>query len=78
MLSPLKSKEIHMNYWTLSKDNIWVAAHRGFSKKYPENTMLAFKEAVIAGRRAYEAGLGAVEHNFKASASSPLTKFLND
>ena len=38
-----------MNYWTLSKDNIWVAAHRGFSKKYPENTMLAFKEAVALG-----------------------------
>jgi thiazole synthase len=37
----------------------------------------AFKEAVIAGRRAYEAGLGAVSQSFEASASSPLTAFLN-
>lgn len=35
----------------------------------------AFKEAVIAGRRAYEAGLGAVSDY--ADASSPLTSFLN-
>ena len=34
----------------------------------------AFKDAVIAGRMAYEAGLGAV--NFTANASSPLTSFL--
>ena len=44
----------------------------------PVEMALAFNEAVIAGRRAYEAGLGAVDHNFKASASSPLTQFLND
>ena len=44
----------------------------------PVEMALAFKEAVIAGRRAYEAGLGSVEHNLKASASSPLTQFLND
>ena len=37
----------------------------------------AFKEAVIAGRRAYEAGLGAVGQNLIASASSPLTSFLD-
>ncbi|HLU86248.1 MAG TPA: thiazole synthase [Taishania sp.] len=36
----------------------------------------AFKEAVIAGRKAYEARLGAIQ-NF-AAASSPLTSFLND
>ena len=35
----------------------------------------AFKEAVIAGRRAYEAGLGAVSDC--AEASSPLTSFLH-
>ncbi len=35
----------------------------------------AFKEAVIAGRRAYEAGLGAIAES--AQASSPLTAFLN-
>ncbi len=38
-----------MNYWTQSTKNIWVAAHRGFCEKYPENTMLAFKEAVKLG-----------------------------
>nr|WP_262910930.1 thiazole synthase [Sphingobacterium sp. SRCM116780] len=36
----------------------------------------AFKEAVIAGRKAFEAGLSAPIHN--ASASSPLTSFLID
>lgn len=35
----------------------------------------AFRLAVIAGRRAYEAGLGAVAHH--AEASSPLTSFLD-
>lgn len=34
----------------------------------------AFKEAVVAGRRAYEAGLGGVSDT--AEASSPLTAFL--
>ena len=38
-----------MNYWTFNKKNIWVAAHRGWSKKYPENTLLAFKEAIALG-----------------------------
>ncbi len=38
-----------MNYWTQSKDNIYVAAHRGFSSDYPENTMLAFKKALECG-----------------------------
>ena len=33
------------NYWTLSRDNIFVAAHRGWCGKYPENTMEAFKAA---------------------------------
>ncbi|MFH1715671.1 MAG: thiazole synthase [Elusimicrobiota bacterium] len=35
----------------------------------------AFKDAVIAGRKAFEAGLGKVSE--KAEASSPLTGFLN-
>ncbi len=38
-----------MNFWTQSKDNIWVAAHRGFSSDYPENTMSAFKAALDEG-----------------------------
>lgn len=43
----------------------------------PVEMGIAFKEAVIAGRRAYEAGLGAVATSFEAEASSPLTAFLN-
>ena len=43
----------------------------------PVEMAIAFKEAVIAGRRAYEAGLGAVGQNLIASASSPLTSFLD-
>ena len=35
----------------------------------------AFKDAVIAGRMAYEARLGSI--SFTANASSPLTSFLN-
>ena len=44
----------------------------------PEEMAIAFKEAVIAGRRAYEAGLGVQSESFEASASSPLTAFLNN
>ena len=36
----------------------------------------AFRQAVISGRQAYEAGLGAVTMDMQASASSPLTAFL--
>lgn len=42
----------------------------------PVNMALAFKEGVIAGRRAFEAGLGAIGNH--AEASSPLTSFLFD
>ncbi|MGE4514149.1 MAG: thiazole synthase [Chryseobacterium sp.] len=42
----------------------------------PVNMASAFKEGVIAGRRAFEAGLGAISHH--AEASSPLTSFLFD
>ena len=38
-----------MNYWTLSEKNIYVAAHRGWSEKYPENTMEAFIAAEKLG-----------------------------
>ena len=41
----------------------------------PVQMAIAFREAMIAGRRARLAGLGAV--GFQASASSPLTSFLN-
>jgi len=42
----------------------------------PVEMAIAFKEAVIAGRRAYEAGLGEQSIDFTAHASSPLTSFL--
>ncbi len=38
-----------MNYWTQSSENIFVAAHRGWSERYPENTMLAFRAAAELG-----------------------------
>lgn len=44
----------------------------------PVEMAIAFKEAVIAGRRAYEAGLGSAGANLTAQASSPLTGFLNN
>jgi len=41
----------------------------------PNRMALAFKLAVEAGRAAYEIGLG--EQHAEASATSPLTGFLN-
>ena len=43
----------------------------------PVTMAVAFKQAVEAGRMAYEAGLGIQADNFVAEASSPLTVFLN-
>lgn len=43
----------------------------------PSAMAAAFKKAVEAGREAYEAGLAAQVYSFQASASSPLTAFLN-
>ena len=49
-------------------------AQPSYADRMPE----AFKEAVISGRRACEAGLGIQADNLVAEASSPLTSFLND
>ena len=38
-----------MNYWNQSRENIYVAAHRGFCEKYPENTIEAFRAAIELG-----------------------------
>ena len=38
-----------MNYWMQSPKNIYVAAHRGFCERYPENTMEAFFAALELG-----------------------------
>ena len=43
----------------------------------PAEMAVAFKEAIIAGRRAFEAGLGTQVQTMIAQASSPLTAFLN-
>ena len=48
-------------------------------RRKPDSSMaVAFKQAVEAGRMAYEAGLGIQADNFVAEASSPLTAFLNE
>ncbi len=44
----------------------------------PETMAIAFRQAVEAGRMAYEAGLGTQADSFVAEASSPLTAFLED
>lgn len=44
----------------------------------PERMAIAFKQAVEAGRMAYESGLGLQADSMVAEASSPLTSFLND
>lgn len=44
----------------------------------PVAMSVAFKEAVIAGRRAFEAGLAVQQVDMTAVASSPLTAFLNE
>ena len=38
-----------MDFWKQGKNNIYVAAHRGWCAKYPENTMIAFKKAAEIG-----------------------------
>jgi len=43
----------------------------------PAAMAFAFKKAVEAGREAYEAGLATQVHTLEATASSPLTAFLN-
>ena len=43
----------------------------------PVAMAVAFRQAVEAGRTAYEAGPGAVSESLEADASSPLTAFLN-
>ena len=38
-----------MSVWKQSRSNVFVAAHRGFSSRYPENTVTAFREAIALG-----------------------------
>lgn len=43
----------------------------------PADMARAFAQAVVAGRQAFEAGLAIQAHSMEASASSPLTAFLD-
>ena len=54
-----------MNYWTQSEKNIWVAAHRGWCDKYPENTMIAYQKAV-------ELGVDQIELDVRMTADGAL------
>lgn len=54
-----------MNYWTQSYENIFVAAHRGWSEKYPENTMTAFRAAA-------ELGVDQIETDIRLTADGEL------
>lgn len=54
-----------MEYWKLSPQNIYVAAHRGWCVKYPENTM----EAFIAAR---DLGVDQVETDVRISKDGEL------
>lgn len=54
-----------MNYWTQSKKNIFVAAHRGWCAVYPENTMLAFRKAI-------EIGVDQIETDIRVTADGEL------
>lgn len=38
-----------MNQWKQSNKSIYVAAHRGWRDKYPENTIEAFQAALDIG-----------------------------
>jgi len=54
-----------MNFWTESKNNIYVAAHRGWCAKYPENTMIAFQKAA-------ELGVDQIETDVRVTADGEL------
>ena len=60
-----------MNYWTQSEKNIYVAAHRGFSELYPENTMLAF-------RKALEIGVDQIETDIRITSDGELVCIHDD
>lgn len=60
-----------MNYWTQSKQNIFVAAHRGWRSKYPENTMAAFRAAL-------ELGVDQIETDVRVTADGELVLIHDD
>lgn len=56
------------NYWQQSPKNIYVAAHRGWSTVYPENTMEAFRAAV-------EVGVDQIETDIRVTKDGELVLF---
>ncbi len=60
-----------MNYWTQSEKNIYVAAHRGWSELYPENTMIAFRKAI-------EIGVDQIETDVRVTLDGELVCFHDD
>ena len=56
------------NYWTQSNQNIFVAAHRGWSEAYPENSMIAFQKAV-------ELGVDQIEMDIRVTKDGELVVF---
>ena len=57
--------------WNPSPDNIWVAAHRGWSEKYPENTMEAYSAAA-------ELGVDQIEIDVRITADGELVLIHDD
>ncbi len=53
------------NYWKQSPENIYVAAHRGWRSRYPENTMAAFRAAL-------ELGVDQIETDVRITKDSQL------
>lgn len=54
-----------MNYWTQNPKNIYVAGHRGWMAKYPDNTMLGFRAAI-------ELGVDQIEFDVRATKDGEL------
>lgn len=57
-----------MNYWKQSTDNIFVAGHRGWLDKYPENTMEGFRAAL-------ELGVDQIETDVRVTKDGELVLF---
>ena len=60
-----------MNFWTQSNNNIYVAAHRGWNERYPENTMEAFRAAA-------DLGVDQIETDVRLTKDGELVLFHDD
>ena len=57
-----------MNYWTQNAQNIYVAGHRGWPARYPENTLESFQAAI-------ELGVDQIETDIRMSYDGELVLF---